>query len=219
MAGWRSSRSPTPSSVVGLWVRRRARRHPRRVDAAHGRGPASPACSAPTSRSCSSSCSRGCPCSSGSVGFERLTRWHRVGGAACVTLLVAHAVLITAGYTVGDGISLPAEIGRLIDRLSRRDHRRRRARAARRRRRHLGRGRAAAAALRDVVLHPPLRLPRRSRSPSATSSRRARTSSASRPRAPTGTRSTPSRSACSSSFRLGRAARAQPAAPAARRRA
>jgi len=48
------------------------------------------------------------------VGFERLARWHRVGGAACVTLLVVHAVLITAGYTVGDGISLPDEIARLI---------------------------------------------------------------------------------------------------------
>jgi len=48
------------------------------------------------------------------AGFERLTRWHRLGGAACVTLLLAHAVLITAGYTLGDELSLPAEVARLI---------------------------------------------------------------------------------------------------------
>ena len=47
------------------------------------------------------------------IGFERLTVWHARNGRAALTLLVAHAVLITAGYTVGDKISLPSEIGRL----------------------------------------------------------------------------------------------------------
>ena len=48
------------------------------------------------------------------LGFDRLTTWHRWCGTGCLGLLVAHAVLITAGYTLGDGISLSAEIGRLI---------------------------------------------------------------------------------------------------------
>jgi predicted ferric reductase len=48
------------------------------------------------------------------AGFDRLTVWHRRNGTACITLLVAHAVLITAGYTVGDKIGLPDEVGRLI---------------------------------------------------------------------------------------------------------
>ena len=41
-------------------------------------------------------------------------RVHRWNGFACLTLLVAHAVLITAGYTVGDRISLADEVSRLI---------------------------------------------------------------------------------------------------------
>ena len=54
------------------------------------------------------------------LGFERLTRWHRVERPRCAARCWSrHAVLITAGYTLGDGISLPAEIGRLIERLSR----------------------------------------------------------------------------------------------------
>ena len=93
-------------------------------------------------------------------------------GAACLSLLLAHAVLITAGYTLGDGISLPAEVARLITGYPGRDHGDGRAGAARRRRRDLvARGRAPAAALRDLVLRAPLRVPRRSRSRSATSSR------------------------------------------------
>jgi predicted ferric reductase len=47
-------------------------------------------------------------------GFERLNAWHRANGFACLTLLLAHTVLITAGYTLGDRISLPREIARLI---------------------------------------------------------------------------------------------------------
>ncbi|HET9739847.1 MAG TPA: ferredoxin reductase family protein [Solirubrobacteraceae bacterium] len=48
------------------------------------------------------------------VGFDRLVVWHRVGGFAVLALLGSHAVLITAGYTLGDRISLPDEIARLI---------------------------------------------------------------------------------------------------------
>jgi predicted ferric reductase len=47
-------------------------------------------------------------------GFDRLTAWHRVNGKACLGLLLAHAALILAGYTLGDRISLPAEVGRLL---------------------------------------------------------------------------------------------------------
>lgn len=48
------------------------------------------------------------------LDLERLVRVHRWNGFACLTLLVAHALLITAGYTVGDRISLPDEVSRLI---------------------------------------------------------------------------------------------------------
>jgi predicted ferric reductase len=48
------------------------------------------------------------------VGFDHLALWHRFNGFAALGLLVAHTVLITAGYTLGDGISLPAEVSRLI---------------------------------------------------------------------------------------------------------
>ena len=47
------------------------------------------------------------------LGFERLTAWHARNGRACLTLLVVHAALITAGYTIGDRISPPSEVGRL----------------------------------------------------------------------------------------------------------
>ncbi len=47
-------------------------------------------------------------------GFERLAVAHRLNGRVAITLLVGHAALITAGYTTGDGISLPAEVELLI---------------------------------------------------------------------------------------------------------
>ena len=47
-------------------------------------------------------------------GFERLAAAHRVNGRVAVVLLCGHAVLITAGYTIGDRISLPGEVERLI---------------------------------------------------------------------------------------------------------
>ena len=46
--------------------------------------------------------------------LDRLVRLHRWNGFACLALVLAHAVLITAGYTLGDGISLPAEVERLL---------------------------------------------------------------------------------------------------------
>jgi predicted ferric reductase len=48
------------------------------------------------------------------AGFDRLTVWHRRTGVACLLLVLAHAVLITVGYAVADGISVPAELQRLI---------------------------------------------------------------------------------------------------------
>jgi predicted ferric reductase len=47
------------------------------------------------------------------IGVSLRTRWHAWNGRVCLALLVAHAVLVTWGYTIGDRISLPAEIGRL----------------------------------------------------------------------------------------------------------
>ena len=46
------------------------------------------------------------------LGFD--LRLHRWNGFACLALLLVHAVLVTAGYTLGDGISLWDEISRLI---------------------------------------------------------------------------------------------------------
>ena len=49
------------------------------------------------------------------VGFDRLTRWHRAATArGCSLLLVRTPCSITAGYAIGDRLSLPDEIGRLI---------------------------------------------------------------------------------------------------------
>ena len=48
------------------------------------------------------------------VGFDRLTGWHRVNGKVCVSLIVAHAVLITVGYALAERISVPSEFSRLL---------------------------------------------------------------------------------------------------------
>ena len=48
------------------------------------------------------------------VGFDRLTVWHRRNGKVALSLLLVHAAAITTGYAVGDGISLPTEVGRLL---------------------------------------------------------------------------------------------------------
>ena len=48
------------------------------------------------------------------VGFDRLTVWHRRNGKVALSLLIVHAAAITTGYAVGDGVSLPTEVGRLL---------------------------------------------------------------------------------------------------------
>ncbi|HEY5198994.1 MAG TPA: ferredoxin reductase family protein, partial [Solirubrobacteraceae bacterium] len=48
------------------------------------------------------------------VGFDRLTVWHRRNGKICITLIVAHAVLITIGYAGTDQISVPHEFSQLL---------------------------------------------------------------------------------------------------------
>jgi predicted ferric reductase len=49
-----------------------------------------------------------------SFGFDRLTVWHRRNGKVALSLLLVHAAAITTGYTLGDGVSLPSEIGALL---------------------------------------------------------------------------------------------------------
>jgi predicted ferric reductase len=48
------------------------------------------------------------------AGFDTLTRWHRRNGKLCLTLLLAHTALITAGYTLTGRTSLPHEISKLL---------------------------------------------------------------------------------------------------------
>ena len=49
------------------------------------------------------------------VGLDRLTRWHRWCGAACLTLLLAHAAMITTGYALADRSARdPRRAGRII---------------------------------------------------------------------------------------------------------
>jgi len=48
------------------------------------------------------------------VGFDRLTVWHRRNGKVCISLVVAHTVLITVGYADSEQISVPRELSRLL---------------------------------------------------------------------------------------------------------
>ncbi len=48
------------------------------------------------------------------VGFDRLTAWHRVNGKVCVSLIVAHVLLITAGYSLADRLTFGHEFSRLL---------------------------------------------------------------------------------------------------------
>jgi ferredoxin-NADP reductase/DMSO/TMAO reductase YedYZ heme-binding membrane subunit len=48
------------------------------------------------------------------LALDRVNGWHRWNGIACVALLVAHTVLITAGYALADGAGLIGEIGDLL---------------------------------------------------------------------------------------------------------
>jgi predicted ferric reductase len=48
------------------------------------------------------------------VGLDRVRTWHRRNGTACLTLLVAHTILITAGYAVADGVPVSRESADLL---------------------------------------------------------------------------------------------------------
>ena len=48
------------------------------------------------------------------IALDRVNGWHRWNGIACVVLLVAHTVLITAGYALADGVGLGREISDLF---------------------------------------------------------------------------------------------------------
>ncbi len=48
------------------------------------------------------------------LALDRVNGWHRWNGIACVALLVAHTVLITAGYALADEVGLGREIGDLL---------------------------------------------------------------------------------------------------------
>jgi predicted ferric reductase len=48
------------------------------------------------------------------VGFDRLTAWHRVNGKVCVSLIVAHVLLITVGYSLADRLTFGHEFSRLL---------------------------------------------------------------------------------------------------------
>jgi predicted ferric reductase len=47
-------------------------------------------------------------------GLERVGAWHRRNGTVCLALIVAHTVLITAGYALADGIPVSREAGDLL---------------------------------------------------------------------------------------------------------
>ncbi|MDX6658101.1 MAG: hypothetical protein QOH62_2894 [Solirubrobacteraceae bacterium] len=49
-----------------------------------------------------------------SVGFDRLTVWHRRNGRIALILLLVHAVLITIGYALRGRVSLPGEVKTLL---------------------------------------------------------------------------------------------------------
>jgi predicted ferric reductase len=47
-------------------------------------------------------------------GMERVGSWHRLNGSACLALIAAHTVLITAGYALTDGVSVTREASDLL---------------------------------------------------------------------------------------------------------
>ena len=48
------------------------------------------------------------------VGFDRLSRWHRWNGHACIDLVIAHVVFIIWGYALLDKFTLGKEIGTML---------------------------------------------------------------------------------------------------------
>jgi predicted ferric reductase len=52
------------------------------------------------------------------IGLDRVETWHRRNGGACLALLIAHTVLVTAGYALTDDVALSRETGDLLTRYS-----------------------------------------------------------------------------------------------------
>jgi predicted ferric reductase len=52
------------------------------------------------------------------ISLDRVATWHRRNGAACLTLIAAHAVLVTAGYALTDHVGFLDELGDLLGRYS-----------------------------------------------------------------------------------------------------
>lgn len=48
-------------------------------------------------------------------GLDVMSSWHRFNGKLCLALVVAHVMLITAGYSLADRISFGSEFSRLIN--------------------------------------------------------------------------------------------------------
>jgi predicted ferric reductase len=48
------------------------------------------------------------------VGFDRLTRWHRWNGHACIDMVVLHVVFIVWGYALMDKFSIGKEISTML---------------------------------------------------------------------------------------------------------
>jgi predicted ferric reductase len=48
------------------------------------------------------------------VGFDRLTVWHRWNGHACIDLILAHVVFTVWGYALVDGFPLSKEISTML---------------------------------------------------------------------------------------------------------
>ena len=48
------------------------------------------------------------------AGFDRLTRLHRLNGFAAISLLLAHATLVTVGYALADKLSILDELSKLM---------------------------------------------------------------------------------------------------------
>jgi predicted ferric reductase len=48
------------------------------------------------------------------VGFDRLTRWHRWNGHACIDLVILHVVFTVWGYTLLDRVTLGSELSTML---------------------------------------------------------------------------------------------------------
>ena len=52
------------------------------------------------------------------LSLDRVATWHRRNGSACLALIVAHTVLICAGYALTDHVGFGAELGDLLSSYS-----------------------------------------------------------------------------------------------------